>query len=98
MRNFAFISRHTPTDGQIALAREQGIELTHIGDADGFTVGPSFVDNAGAFEGVVVVHAAAALRLAPSFIVGVFENANRAPEGERPKFEAKALHLFDLVD
>jgi hypothetical protein len=44
--------------------------------------------------GVVVVHAAAALRLAPHFWVGVFENGNRAPEGEKPSFEPVALHFY----
>jgi hypothetical protein len=96
MQKFAFISRHVPTASQHALAADEGIELTHIGDADAFTVGPGFVDGAGAFEGVVVVHPAAALRLASSFVVGVFENANRAPEGEKPQFEAQALHLYDM--
>jgi len=93
---FAFISRHLPTDGQIAMAADQGIDLVHIGDADAFTVSPAFVDEHGAFDGVVVVHPAAALRLAPTFLVGVFENANRAPVGEKPQFEAVAFHVFDL--
>jgi len=95
---FAFISRHNPTDSQIALANEQDIELVRIGDHDAFTVSPGAVYDAGPFEGVVVVHPAAALRLASEFIVGVFENANRAPVGERPQFEAQALHLYDLRD
>ena len=98
MQQFAFISRHVPTDSQHQLAAEQDIELTHIGYHDAFTVAPGFVDAAGAFEGVVVVHPAAALRLAPHFVVGVFENANRAPVGERPQFEAVSLQLFDLRD
>lgn len=95
---FAFISRHMPTDGQIAMAADQGIELVHVGDADAFTVSPSFVAAHGAFDGVVVVHPAAALRLAPSFLVGVFENANRAPVGEKPQFEAVSFHIFNLCD
>lgn len=95
---FAFISRHSPTEGQIALAAKEGIELIHVGDADAFTVSPAWVDEHGAFDGVVVVHPAAALRLATTYLVGVFENANRAPVGEKPQFEALALHLFDLRD
>jgi hypothetical protein len=47
--------------------------------------------------GVVVVHAAAALRLAPHWVVGVFENGNRAPEGEKPSFEPVALHFYGAV-
>ena len=95
---FAFISRHLPTDGQIKLAADQGIDLIHVGDADAFTVSPSWVDGLGVFDGVAVVHPAAALLLCSSFLVGVFENSNRAPEGERPQFEASALHIYDLRD
>ena len=94
---FAFISRHTPTQAQIDLAAEQDIELVHVGDADAFTVTQGWVDEKGAFNGVVVVHPAAAMRLCGTFYVGVFENANRAPEGERPQFEAKALHVYSEV-
>lgn len=94
--NFAFISRHQPTESQHTLAKIQGHTLTHIGDADAFTVSAGFVHEHGPFEGVVVVHPAAALRLAPQFAVGVFENANRAPIGAPPQFEAVAFHIFDL--
>lgn len=103
VEKFAFISRHEPTENQIAMAADHGIELIHVGDGDAFSMSPSFVVEAGnrldvTFEGAVVVHPAAALRLARCFIIGVFENANRAPAGEKPQFEAKALHLFDLRD
>lgn len=99
---FAFISRHEPTTSQIAMARDEGIELLHVGDTDAFTVSPAFVFMHGehrqvTFDGVVV-HPAAALRLAGDFLVGVFENANRAEPNEKPRFEAQALHLFDLRD
>lgn len=95
---FAFISRHIPTTEQQALAAEQGIDLVSIGDADAFTVTPGFVYDAGAFEGVIVVHPAAAIRLCHEFAVGVFENANRAEPGQPPLFVAKAMHLYDLRD
>lgn len=98
MTEFAFISRHEPTPRQHELAAEQGITLHHVGDADAFTVGAGFVHYHGPYEGVVVVHPAAALRLASQFLVGVFENANRAPVGMRPKFEAVSLHVYDLRD
>lgn len=103
MQNFAFITRHAPTAEQAALASEQGIALHSVGDADAFTVGSGFVHEAGnrldvVFEGVIVVHPAAALRLCSEFLVGVFENANRAPEGAPPKFSAKALHVYDMRD
>lgn len=103
MMNFAFITRHQPTAEQAALAADQGIALHPVGDTDAFTVDNSFVHEAGnrldlIFEGVVVVHPAAAMRLCSEFMVGVFENANRAPEGEKSQFAAKALHVFDLRD
>lgn len=95
---FAFISRHEPTPEQHALAAEQGIRLTWIGDADAFLVGPGFVDEHGAFEGVVVVHPAAALRLAPTFVVGIFKNGSRPGADQKPQFFAEELHIFDLRD
>ncbi len=95
---FAMISRHAPTHEQFELAESQGIELVSIGDFDAFTVSPSFVYEAGDFEGVIVVHPAAAMRLAGSFLIGVFENANRAALGEKPQFFAKSLTIYDLRD
>jgi hypothetical protein len=102
MKNFAFISRHTPTQEQIDLCEQQGINLIHIGDFDAFSVIADDVEHAvaqidefaGELEGVIVVHPALALRLYDYFIVGVFENGNRTPEGEKPQFYAKALHLY----
>jgi hypothetical protein len=93
---FAVISRHEPNSCQHELASEQGITLHHIGDTDAFTVTPEWVAEHGEFQGVVVVHPAAAMRLAPTFVVGVFANANRAPLGEKPQFEAVAFHVYDL--
>lgn len=100
MDRFAFISRHQPTAGQVELAAQDGIELVSVGDHDAFSVSPSWVDGLddGPFSGVVVVHPAAALRLAGSFLVGVFKNANRAPVGAPPKFEAVEFYLYDLRD
>ncbi len=99
--NFAFISRHQPTAEQVALAAEQGITLYAVGDADAFTVGNSFIHQKAVdldtyFEGVIVVHPAAALRLCSEFIVGIFENTSRAEPGKPLQFIAGALHLFDL--
>lgn len=93
---FAFISRHQPTPEQHSLARLEGIELVAVGDRDAFTVERAEFSD---FDGVIVVHPAMALRLSgPGFYVGVFENANRAPEGEKPHFVAKALHVYDWHD
>ena len=96
MKKFAFISRHMPTDEQINLAAKKDVELIHVGDRDAFSVGPDSVGLG--FDGVVVVHPAAALRLWHYYPVGVFENANRAPEGEPPKFEAAAFHIYHIYD
>lgn len=84
---FAFISRHVPTDSQIKLAAESGIELVHVGDRDGFSIEPAeFINDD--FRGVVVVHAQAAISCFKSGLtVGVFNNVNRAPLGEKPQFE-----------
>jgi len=99
----AFISRHEPTPRQHELAESKGFKLVHVGDADAFAVSVGFVDGAAVahdtpFTGAVVVHPAAAMRLAPHMVIGVFENANRSPVGEPPKFEAVELHLYSFVD
>lgn len=96
-QEFAFISRHTPTAEQHSLANEQGVSLIHIGDADAFTVSPEWVLQQGAFGGVVVVHPAAAMRLGGEFLVGVFNNVNRAEVGEKPDFHTTEFHVFDLM-
>lgn len=97
---FAFISRHVPTTGQLQLAADQGITLIQVGDRDAFTVNvPDLMDHPdGPFNGVVIVHPAAAMRLCSEFLIGVFENANRAPEGEKPSFEAVSFHIYDNRD
>lgn len=91
---FAFISRHEPTSSQYDLAAQRGVTLFHIGDADAFTVTPDWVKEHGDFDGVVVVHPAAAMRLFSEYIIGVFENSNRAPVGEKPQFSAVSFHLY----
>lgn len=97
---FAFISRHTPTTGQTQLASDKGITLVPIGDRDAFSVNVTDImgHENGLFDGVVVVHPAAAMRLCGSFLIGVFENANRAPEGEKPSFEAVDFYVYDNRD
>ena len=92
----AFVSRHEPTQKQYFLAEAQGFELIHIGDYDAFKVSPAFVYEAGPFEAVAVVHPAAALNLAPHFVVGVFRNENRAAVGEKPDFRCTGLNVWNL--
>ena len=94
MKKFAFISRHIVNVEQEAIAKRLGIELCPIGDMDAFTVQPGDVRSHGEFEGVIVVHPAMAMRLCRHYMIGVFENAKRAPEGEKPSFKAIALHVY----
>jgi len=98
MLQFAFMSRHTPTSEQIEIAAKKGIDLISIGDRDAFTVTPGDISKDGDFDGVVVVHPAAALSLFSEYTIGVFENATRSAEGDRPTFYAKALHLYNFTD
>jgi hypothetical protein len=98
MEKFAFISWQKPTETQLRLAEEAGIKLIPIGDCNAFSVSPSWVDGLGDFSGVVVVHPAAAMRLAGAFLVGVFGNANHALTGVPPSFEVSKLEVYDLRD
>lgn len=93
MRKFAFISRYTPTLEQHELAAAWGIELLPVGDRNAFYIDPAEFD--GIYDGVIVVHPVAAIILRDAgWAVGVFENANIAPEGAPPRIMAVALHLF----
>ena len=94
MLNFAFVSRHNPTPEQNALALEYNVQLIPIGDRDAFTINPEDIDAMGVFDGVVVVHPAAALRLVKSFLVGIFENGTRPADGDKPTFFATAFHIY----
>lgn len=93
LKTFAFISRHKPTIEQAEIAFEKGIKLIPVGDRDAFNFD---VKEFELFDGVVVVHAQAALRaFLAGMPVGVFENETRAKEGEKPTFLAKALHITE---
>ena len=94
MIEFIFISRHVPTPEQHALAAELGITLRHVGDRDAFAVTIDELNDLGGV-GAIVVHPALALKCRLSgLLVGVYENANRAPEGAKPEFFARALHVY----
>ena len=101
MHPFAFISRRQPTEQQHQLAAEKDIKLIHIGDHYAFTITRKWVESncpahIDELMGVVVEHLGAALRLQDEgFVVGMFENANRAEIGQPPSFEAVALHLYN---
>jgi hypothetical protein len=92
----AFISRHAPTEGQLALAAEKKYDLIHVPDVDAFTgdLNPIVAE----YQAFCVVNPALACRLITHAVggLGVFENANRAPEGAKPTFEAVALHIYRI--
>lgn len=94
---FAFVSRHLPTESQLQLASKSGIELVHVGDRDAFAF-PASEFKDGGYEGVVVVHPLAALTAFTAGLhVGVFNNVNRAPVGEKPQFETTDLVVTRAV-
>lgn len=97
---FAFLSRHTPTEDQRILFEKAGIDIVHTGDVNAFS--PNLESDLRTMkhdlnlDGVIVVHPLVALHaMACRLYVGVFENANRAPEGEKPTFEAVSLQVMD---
>lgn len=103
----AFVSRHAPTPDQLRIVAElqlaEPATLTAVGDLDAFSEG--MMDRLmglreDGYECVVAVHPWIVLgALSLGLAIGVFENANRAPEGAKPEFTAKSLHvLFDLGD
>lgn len=98
--SFAFLSRHTPTEDQRLLFEKAGIDIVHTGDVNAFDpdLGSTLASMKHEFhlDGVIVVHPLVALHaMACALCVGVFENANRAPEGEKPTFEAVSLQVMD---
>jgi len=94
---FAFVASEPPTAAQTALAARHGIALVPIGDLDPSTITPGDIAARGTFEGVVVTHPVAAMRLAPALIVGAFgPGARPGPAGAQD--DAGSLHLFNLVD
>lgn len=108
MIDCAFISRHSPTSEQIEMARSRGFHLIPIGDHDAFDASlpekcwiweeatPEFPEGRSVMcDAVCVVHPAAALSLSRAGrTVLIFENGNRAPEGEKPQFFPKKLHVY----
>jgi len=100
MQSFLMCSRHNITPEQYALALKAGITLHQGTDLDAFAANHDLIKQVcdqGVFEGVIVVHPALALKLSTAYRIGVFENANRAPEGAPPSFQAVGFEVFDLV-
>lgn len=100
MQNFLMCSRHKITPEQHALALKAGITLHQGTDLDAFAPNHHLIKQVcdqGVFEGVIVVHTSLGLKLSTAYRIGVFENADRAPEGAPPSFQAVGLEVFDLV-
>ena len=96
MKKMIFVSRHSPSGAQSDMAQEQGYDLLHVGDVNAFDVN-AVRDLIAAHQpdAVACVHPVVALTaVSAGCAVGIFENANRAPEGAPPKFEAAALHIY----
>jgi len=103
----AFISRHTPTPEQYALANAKGHTLIHVGDCDAESIAAVAnlalrLESEG-FDGAVVAHVGLALDLAAKladevdgFTIGCFINGSRPLEGGKPTFYAKALHIWRI--
>ena len=101
---FVWISRHPLTKDQRKALKDRGFSnIIDAGDADAFrmsdlvaTVAAAVQDVAGVENPAVgVVHPAAALILkSEGFTVAVSRNINRAPEGERPRFEFAGWVFF----
>jgi hypothetical protein len=103
MKKMIFVSRHTPTPAQLNLSLAKGYELVHVGDVNAFDHQAirdlvMAQDTAAGYPvAVSCVHPAMALyAICGGRVIGVFENANRAPEGGKPSFEASALHLIEV--
>jgi len=102
--NMLFISRHEPTSQQIALAKDKGFNLIHVGDVNAFA--PDLRERLMGLlrehrsEAVACVHPSIALMamIAGATVVGVFENLNRAKEGEKPSFTAASLRLYEAKE
>lgn len=96
MLKFAIFSRYAPSPEQIALAKAKGVDLVSINqEFNGFTVSPSDVGAYGQFDGVVVVHPAAAMQLCEDYLIGVFQNRNDSAPGERRTLTATHFYIFD---
>ena len=97
MKTAIFISRHAPTQEQIELLADQDTNIIHVGDLDAFSDDLEDRVKALAQEHetttVIAVHPLTCIAgLSVNCRVGVFENVNRAPEGERPVFVCGGIH------
>jgi len=104
MKKMIFISRHQPTPEQHDLAEMTGFQLIPVGDMDAFAydLRKQIRDRLLQEDATHIscVHPAIAMTAfaAGAEGVGIFENAARAAEGEKPTFEPVVLHVFGKDD
>jgi len=97
---FVWISRHPLSAEQRKALKDRGFStIVEAGDADAFSTEALARAIAavpgGEVAAVGVVHPAAALILkGAGFTVAISRNVNRAPEGERPRFEFAGWEFF----
>lgn len=105
MKKIAFITRHTPNAEQKEICAKRGAELVAVGDIDGFDIEAVKVlfrtTVSSGCRDFAVVNPAVALNLAKhadeiGIRIWVFENANRAPEGETPAFFTKSVSVWEI--
>lgn len=103
-KTYWFVSRHEPTIDQHRLVQGNLVKIADINAFDKSAVN-ELVRKASEnnIDGLIVVNPAIALNIAAVAFereefttIGVFENANRAPEGQKPTFEALALHWWSV--
>ena len=103
-KTYWFVSRHEPTPDQHRLVQGNLVKVADINafdkDAVNELVRKASEQN---IDGFIVVNPALALNIAAVAFereeftaIGVFENANRAPEGQTPTFQAQALHMWSV--
>jgi len=98
---FVWISRHPLSAEQRKALKDRGFStIVEAGDADAFSAQDLkraliTAIPGGDVSAVGVVHPAAALILKNAgFTVAVARNVNRAPDGERPRFEFSGWEFF----
>lgn len=103
MKNCLFISRHAPTMEQIQLAEKAGYSLIHGGDLNAFSytlekdMGEMILRDSPEIEisAIACVHPNIALAAINQFDVLIFQNINRAPEGEKPQFVVGGVTIWE---
>jgi hypothetical protein len=97
-----FISRHALSESQHTLLAKAGFVGEDMQDFDAFASEAELkqlvqiLHDADA-KMVITVHQLLALRLSSEFLVGTFNNVNRAKIGEKPDFETTQLVIVDNV-